>query len=221
MTIGERIKNRRTELGLSVDFVAAKLNKNRATIYRYESDEIENLPITILEPLAAILQTTPAYLMGWEDRVSTDTMVVKESGITYGTNVPEEPLMQAPLTQEIYFIPVLGAIPAGVAIEAVQDIIRWEEIPRKWLRGNREYFALQVKGDSMFPEYLDGDTVIIRKQPCCDSGDDCAVIINAADATLKRVHILEDGIEPYTTACPADGWGIYCVLGVYAHVSLI
>lgn len=60
MTIGERIKNRRTELGLSVDFVAAKLNKNRATIYRYESDEIENLPITILEPLAVILQT-PFY----------------------------------------------------------------------------------------------------------------------------------------------------------------
>jgi transcriptional regulator with XRE-family HTH domain len=60
MTIGERIKNRRTELGLSVDFVAAKLNKNRATIYRYESDEIENLPITILEPLAVILQSSRA-----------------------------------------------------------------------------------------------------------------------------------------------------------------
>jgi DNA-binding XRE family transcriptional regulator len=43
MTIGERIRKRRTELGLSVDYIAAKLNKNRATIYRYESDEIENL----------------------------------------------------------------------------------------------------------------------------------------------------------------------------------
>jgi len=66
MTIDERIRKRRTELGLSVDYIAAKLNKNRATIYRYESDEIENLPITILEPLAEILQTTPAYLMGWK-----------------------------------------------------------------------------------------------------------------------------------------------------------
>lgn len=65
--IGKKIKNRRIELGLSADALAAKLNKNRATIYRYESNEIENLPTTVLEPLAEILQTTPAYLMGWED----------------------------------------------------------------------------------------------------------------------------------------------------------
>lgn len=65
MTIGDRIKFRRKELGLSVDDVAKKLGKNRATVYRYESDDIENLPITILEPLAKVLQTTPAELMGW------------------------------------------------------------------------------------------------------------------------------------------------------------
>lgn len=67
MNIGERIKERRNEIGLSVEDVAKKLNKNRATIYRYESNEIENLPISILEPLSKILQTTPSYLMGWED----------------------------------------------------------------------------------------------------------------------------------------------------------
>ena len=67
MTIGERIKQRRLELGLSVDEVAEKLGKNRATIYRYESNEIENLPVGTLEPLAKILETTPAKLMGWED----------------------------------------------------------------------------------------------------------------------------------------------------------
>lgn len=66
MTIGERIKQRRIELGLSVDEVAEKLGKNRATVYRYESNEIENLPVGTLEPLAKILETTPAQLMGWE-----------------------------------------------------------------------------------------------------------------------------------------------------------
>ena len=65
MNIGERIKNRRKELELSVDDVADKLGKNRATVYRYESSDIENLPITILEPLSRILKTTPDYLMGW------------------------------------------------------------------------------------------------------------------------------------------------------------
>ncbi|MCX7772764.1 MAG: helix-turn-helix domain-containing protein [Clostridia bacterium] len=73
MTVGERIKARRQELGLSVDEVAKRLNKNRATIYRYESDEIENLSITILEPIAKVLCTTPGYLMGWEDAVKEDS----------------------------------------------------------------------------------------------------------------------------------------------------
>lgn len=66
MNVGDRIKKRRTELGLSVEDVAKMLNKNRATIYRYESNDIENLPLSILEPLSKILQTTPAFLMGWE-----------------------------------------------------------------------------------------------------------------------------------------------------------
>lgn len=67
MTVGERIKFRREQLGLSVEEVAKKLGKSRATIYRYESNEIENMPITVLEPLAKILLVSPAYLMGWED----------------------------------------------------------------------------------------------------------------------------------------------------------
>lgn len=72
MKIGERIKERRKELNLSVDDVAKKLNKNRATIYRYESNEIENLPINILEPLSKVLNTTPAYLMGWKKNQNAD-----------------------------------------------------------------------------------------------------------------------------------------------------
>lgn len=66
MNIGKRIKQKRIELGMSVDEVANKLGKNRATIYRYESNDIEKLPVSILEPLSIILNTTPAYLMGWE-----------------------------------------------------------------------------------------------------------------------------------------------------------
>lgn len=67
ISIGERIKNRRKELGLSVGDLAKKIGKNRATIYRYESSYIENMPTTVLEPIAKALNTTPAYLMGWVD----------------------------------------------------------------------------------------------------------------------------------------------------------
>ena len=41
--------------------------KNRATVYRYEKDDIKDMPITVLEPLARVLETTPADLMGWKD----------------------------------------------------------------------------------------------------------------------------------------------------------
>ena len=65
MSIGQRIKTMRIQQGLSVDDLAYKLGKNRTTVYRYETGDIENLPLGILDSLADALNTTPAYLMGW------------------------------------------------------------------------------------------------------------------------------------------------------------
>lgn len=71
MKIGEIIKQRRLQLGLSVDDLALRLGKNRATIYRYERGDIESLPSTVLTPLANALQTTPAELLGISDDSTT------------------------------------------------------------------------------------------------------------------------------------------------------
>lgn len=68
MEIGNRIKQRRVELDMTADDLAEKIGKSRATVYRYENGDIENMPTTVLEPIAKALKTTPAYLMGWEDR---------------------------------------------------------------------------------------------------------------------------------------------------------
>lgn len=65
MSIGQRIKLLRKKRGMSLDELAAKLGKNRTTVYRYENGDIENLPLGILNPLADALDTTPGYLMGW------------------------------------------------------------------------------------------------------------------------------------------------------------
>lgn len=67
MKIGERIKQRRKELGLSVDELAEKLNKNRATVYRYENSDIERIPAEVIKPLSEVLQVSPEYLMGWSE----------------------------------------------------------------------------------------------------------------------------------------------------------
>ena len=60
-----RMKQRRKELGISVEAVAAALGVSVATVYRYEKGDIEKVPGALLEPLARVLHTTPAYLMGW------------------------------------------------------------------------------------------------------------------------------------------------------------
>ena len=67
MSIGTRIKARRKALGYSAEDIAVRLGKSPATIYRYESGDIEKLPGELLAPLAEMLNTSPAYLMGWED----------------------------------------------------------------------------------------------------------------------------------------------------------
>ncbi len=64
MTTGVKIRTRRKQLGMSVDELAKKVGKNRATIYRYESDAIE-MPASMLQPLADALNTSPDELMDW------------------------------------------------------------------------------------------------------------------------------------------------------------
>lgn len=91
-------------------------------------------------------------------------------------------------------IPVLGTIPAGIPIEAIEDVIDWEEIPIEMTKGGKEYFALKIRGDSMYPRYEDEDVVIFRKQDTCENGQDCAVMVNGNDATFKRVRLSEKGV---------------------------
>lgn len=66
MKIGQRIRDRRKALKISVDELATRLGKDRSTIYRYENGEIENLPLDMLEPIAKALDMEPKELMGWD-----------------------------------------------------------------------------------------------------------------------------------------------------------
>lgn len=75
MSIGQRIRSMRRQQGLSIDELAYRLGKNRTTIYRYENGDIENLPLGILDSLAEALNTTPAYLMGWENPAHNTSVV--------------------------------------------------------------------------------------------------------------------------------------------------
>ncbi|WP_298676450.1 XRE family transcriptional regulator [uncultured Megasphaera sp.] len=90
-------------------------------------------------------------------------------------------------------IPVLGSIIAGIPVDAIQDIIDWEEIPRE-MATTGEFFGLKVKGHSMEPRILEGDVVIVKRQADVESGKVAVVLINGNEAMLKRVKKQENGI---------------------------
>lgn len=173
MSIGKRIKQRRKELGLSVEEVAKQLNKNRATVYRYESDEIENMPTTVLEPLAKVLKTTPAELMGW----------------TSGENL--EMINGLHLINKIKRIPILGTIACGKPILACETHKDYFMLDNNLPDAD---YILRAKGDSMIDANIfDGDLVFIKKDACIENGNIAAVLIDD-EATLKRVTWTETAI---------------------------
>lgn len=91
------------------------------------------------------------------------------------------------------WIPVYGNVAAGVPIQAVEDILDYEEISAD-LASRGEYIALKLKGDSMAPRICDGDVVIVRVQPTVESGDIAIVLLNGEDATCKKVTFTDEGM---------------------------
>lgn len=95
-------------------------------------------------------------------------------------------------------IPVLGQVAAGIPMEAIENIVDYEEISESMAAGG-EYFGLKIKGSSMEPRIKEGDVVIVRQQPEVESGDVAIVMVNGECATCKKVLFANDGITllPY------------------------
>ena len=163
-----RIKKLRVSLEMKQADLAKQLNVRQNTVSTWETGRSEP-DFATLQKMAEIFDTTIDYILGNSNE-----------------RVPQR-------TTGVAKIPVLGSIPAGIPLEAIEDIVDWEEIPQAMCAGGKEYFALKVKGDSMWPDYLEGDIVIVKKTPTCESGDVCAVYVNGYDATLKRVKFSEAG----------------------------
>lgn len=90
-------------------------------------------------------------------------------------------------------IPVLGNVAAGIPIEAITDIIDWEEISADMGRTG-QFFGLKVKGDSMQPRIAEGDVLIVRCQPDAENGDIVVVQVNGNMATCKKLHKHSGGV---------------------------
>lgn len=96
-------------------------------------------------------------------------------------------------------IPIYGRVAAGIPVEAIENIVDYEEIPAHWVG---EYGGLVVVGDSMAPRILDGDYLIVRRQDDADSGDVVVAFVNGQDATCKKLIKQQNGItlQPFNPA---------------------
>ncbi len=170
MTFGDKIKKLRLEKGWNQDFVAQQLNISIPALSRYESGRYEPKSLSIVSDFAKLYSVSTDYLLNID------------------LNYEKEELNQSAV------VLVYGTIPAGIPMECIEDVLDTEEIPASMLKGGKQYFGLKVKGNSMFPTYLNGDTVIFEKVDDCENGQDCVVMVNGNDGTFKRVLKNENGI---------------------------
>ncbi len=165
MSTGNKIKELRIKKGLTQEELGKLVGVQKAAIYKYETGLVINIKRSIIAKLAEALNTTPTYLLDMDEKL-------KNKGLR---------------------IPILGKVAAGVPIEAIEDIIDYEDISQ-CMAYSGSYFGLKIQGDSMWPEIMDGDIAIIRQQPDCESGDTAVVIVNGQDATVKRIKKRPEGI---------------------------
>jgi repressor LexA len=180
MEFKDIIKNRRKELDLTLEEIGNAVGVAKATVLRWESGEIQNIRRDKIAALANILRLPVGVLMGWDNE---EISKLKKPAVTTDTVI----------------LPVIGNIAAGYDEIAIED---WSgetvEVPASYLKGRNknEFIVLKVHGDSMFPEYHDGDKVVILKQASlARSGSIGAILYDGETATLKRVEYFEDKIK--------------------------
>lgn len=178
MSVGVRLKQLRKSSGKTQRDLAKSLYVTASSIGMYERDERTPSP-DVLKKYADIFDVSLDYILGNSRNL--------KKGEDYAT------------------INVYGSIPAGIPIEAIEDITDTEDISFKDFDKNKTYIGLKVEGDSMYPKYLEGDTIILELTPDCKSGTDAAVYVNGYEATLKTVIKNDNGtitLMPINTSYP-------------------
>ena len=170
-----KIKDIREKNNLTQQQLADKLHINQQNIARYELNQ-RTIKMDFLLELCKLFNVKLDYF------VPNNTSFVN-------------------LEEDTINIKVLGRIPAGIPFEAIEDVIKYIDIPKEWTFGNKEYFGLLIDGNSMLPKYQNGDIVIFQK--CEDhikcNNKDCAVMVNGNDATFKKFIFNNNGVilQPY------------------------
>ncbi len=166
--------------------IAANLKKYSATITQGQLSDMTGIPASTISGYFAERSTPNA---GQVQKLA-DALGVDKSDID--PRFASNSFPAAPRRKGVK-IPVLGTVAAGVPIEAVENIIGYEEIPENMARMGT-FYALKISGDSMEPTMFDGDTIIVLSTPTADTGDIAVVLVNGDEATVKEIHRAPEGV---------------------------
>lgn len=162
-----RIKALRSKKQIKQIELASAVNVSQAALSGYETGKYE-ADLETYKRIANFFGVSLGYLLGDDEPNSVRSDYIR--------------------------IPVLGRVAAGIPIDAIEEVIDWEDISADMAVGGAEYFGLQIKGDSMEPKISSGDIVIVRKQPDVESGEVAVVLVNGDDATVKKLKKSAAGI---------------------------
>jgi len=164
-SLGKRIKDERIRLNMTQEELARKVGyTSRSSVNKIELGLVD-LPQSKILAIASALQTTPAYLMGWEESI-------------------DELKIDNIFKIEKRSIPLLGNVACGEPIFASESFDAYVTVGSNI----QADFCLRAQGDSMInARILDGDIVFVRKQEMVNDGE-IAVVLIGDEATIKRVY---------------------------------
>ena len=165
MTIGDRVRLLRKQKGMTQLELAEKMGyKSKSSVAHIENGR--DIPRAMVVTLADILETTPSYLMGWED---------------------EKPNASIPPSDKVHMIPIFGSVAAGFGAYADSDILGYMPLVVENSYDVENTLIIKVEGESMYPTICDGDKIVVRKQDSVDNGR-IAVVMIGDEAVVKRIE---------------------------------
>ena len=164
VNVGKTIENILCEKNMTNRELSYRIGDTEVIIGRYIKGTREP-NATNLSNIADVLGVSTDYLLGYSQEA-------KRKGVS---------------------IPILGKVVAGIPIEAVEEILDYEEITPELARTGT-FFALKIQGESMEPKLFEGDIVIIRQQNNVENGEIEVVLVNRQDATVKQIIKHDNGI---------------------------
>lgn len=166
-----RLRELRRDRGRTQHEVAQYLGVTDQAVSGYERG-VTTPPLDVCNRLADLFMVSIDYLMGRTD----------------------DPARVEAKAQPFVRIPVLGRVAAGIPADAITETIDYEDIPEQLARTG-EFFGLRIRGDSMSPRILNGDTVIVRRQDDAESGDIVIALVNGADGCCKKLKKFHGGLS--------------------------